>query len=83
LVNVERKQLPNDDYDFILIAFDDENGKSINSKYINGNDLKRFLKGDGPIHYEEMFLVDKDPSRVVYWAHSPERGWVERVEIKI
>jgi hypothetical protein len=30
-----------------------------------------------------MFLTDRKPAKVVYWAHSPERGWAERHEIKI
>jgi hypothetical protein len=80
LVTVYRHELPESDYDFVLIAYDDENGKGIYSKSIEGHDLQRFLNGDGPIHYEEMFLTDKEPSKVVYWAHSPVRGWVERVE---
>jgi len=28
-----------------------------------------------------MFLTDKNPSKVVYWGHSPERGWAEKEEI--
>lgn len=83
LVTVNRQDLPENDYDFILIAYDDENGNGIFSKSIDGHDLQRFLNGDGPIHYEEMFLTDKEPSRVVYWAHSPERGWVEKKEINL
>jgi hypothetical protein len=83
LVNIERHDLPENDYDFILVAYDDEDGVSIHNKYIDGHDLKRFLNGDGPIHYEEMFTIDKEPHRVVYWAHSIERGWVERKEITL
>lgn len=83
LVTVNRHDLPENDYDFVLIAYDDENGKGLYSKSIDGHDLQRFLNGDGPIHYEEMFLTDKEPSRVVYWAHSPERGWVEKKEINL
>jgi hypothetical protein len=30
-----------------------------------------------------MFMTEKDPVRVVYWGVSKERGWAERVEIKI
>jgi hypothetical protein len=30
-----------------------------------------------------MFTIDKEPHRVVYWAHSIERGWVERKEITL
>jgi hypothetical protein len=39
-----------------------------------------FLEQNTPIHYEKIFLTDKKPAKVVYWAHSPERGWAERHE---
>lgn len=83
LVNIERRDLPADDYSSILVAFDDENGIGINSKSIDGYQLKQFMEHGTPIHYEEMFLTDKNPSRVVYWAYSKERGWAERIEIPL
>lgn len=83
LVTINRHDLPADDYDSILIAYDDETGNGIYSKSIDGYELQKFLNNQGPIHYEEMFLTDKEPSRVVYWAYSNNRGWAERVEIKL
>lgn len=83
LVNIDRGQLPADDYSSILVAFDDENGLSLNSKSITGRDLELFLKEGRAIHYEEMFMTDKKPSRVVYWGYSTTRGWAERIENKI
>lgn len=83
LVNIDRSQLPGNDYENILVAFDDENGIGINSKSITGNQLKQFIENGTPIHYEEMFLTDKTPSRVVYWGYSKNRGWSERIEIKL
>ena len=83
LVTVTRDMLPADDYSSILIAFDDENGIGINSKSIEGHELKMFMEDRTQIHYEEMFLTDKNPSRVVFWGYSIKRGWAERVEIKI
>jgi hypothetical protein len=80
LVNIERDYLPGDDYDFILVAFDDENGIGLKSDNIIDNRLSLFLEKGERIHYEEMFLTDKKPSRVVFWGHSPERGWAERYE---
>ena len=80
LVNIERYELPADDYTSILVAFDDEDGVGMYSTSVEGNDLQRFLNGDGPIHYEQMFMTDKKPTRVVYWGHSDKRGWAERVE---
>lgn len=83
LVNVDRNQLPADDYTNILIAFDDENGIGINQTNINDNRLTEFLKNGRPIHYEEMFMTDKKPSRCVFWGYSSTRGWAERIEIKL
>jgi hypothetical protein len=83
LVTIERFQLPEKDYSSILVAFDDENGIGINSNFINDHRLKMFLEKGTPIHYEEMFLTDKKPSRVVFWGYSEQRGWAERVEIKL
>lgn len=81
LVNVERKDLPENDYNSILICFDDDTGTGIHSKSIEGTNLQRFMNGHGPIHYEEMFMTDKKPHRMVAWAHSEARGWSERYEV--
>jgi glycosyltransferase involved in cell wall biosynthesis len=81
LVNVTKNDLPADDYKFILIAFDDENGVGIHSKSIEGHELQRFIKGEQPIHYEEYFqYFDKEPKRMVAWGFSETRGWAERIE---
>ena len=83
LVNIDRNQLPSNDYKSILVAFDDENGVGIDSKFIDDYRLTEFIKNGTPIHYEEMFMTDKNPSRVVFWGLSETRGWAERVEIKL
>ena len=83
LVNINKNELPENDYASILIAFDDENGIGIHSKSIEGHQLENFMNGI-PIHYEEFFpYFDKDPKRMVAWAYSKERGWAERIEHKI
>ena len=83
LVDIHPHHLPKKDYNFILVAYDDEKGEGIEIEYIEGNQLKNFLENGTPIHYEKMFLTDKTPSRVVYWGHSESRGWVERFEDKL
>jgi uncharacterized protein (UPF0297 family) len=82
LVNIERNQLSGT-YDSILIAFDNEEGIGIHSKTINGHQLNQFMKNGTPIHYEEMFLTEKDPYRLVFWGYNNIKGWTDRVEIKI
>jgi hypothetical protein len=82
LVTVEKRLFSDSNYKFILVAFDDELGNSINSKHISGKEIQDFNKGSN-IHYEEFFLITKKPSRVVYWAFSDTKGWCERIEYKI
>jgi hypothetical protein len=84
LVTIHKHELPGDDYNSILIAFDDENGIGVHSKTIEGFELQAFMKGERPIHYEEYFqYFDKKPTRMVAWGYSENRGWAERIEHKI
>jgi len=81
LVTVTRDMLPADDYEAILIAFDDKNGIGQNHRYIKGRQLSNFIEKGIAIHYEEMFLTDQNPHRAVFWGLSKERGWAERYEL--
>jgi len=84
LVTVHRNELPESDYNSILIAFDDENGIGVYSKFIDGHQLQQFIENGTPIHYEEYFpYFDKKPVKMVAWAHSEKRGWAERIEHNI
>ena len=83
LVNLDRGEMPEDDYDSIFIAFDDSNGIGIHSTSIEGQRLDDFIKKGKPIHYEEMFDTDQKPSKIVFWGHSKKRGWAERIERSI
>jgi len=83
LVNITPEMLPSKDYKSILVAFDDENGNGVHQTYISDDRLTQFLDTDSPIHYEEMFVTNNPPTRVVYWGISKETGWAERVEFNI
>jgi hypothetical protein len=83
LVNVERKDFPRNNYKHMLISFDDENGIGINQKYMVGSELDDFIKNNKNIHYEEYFLTEITPKKVVYWGYTEEEGWVERIEHQI
>jgi glycosyltransferase involved in cell wall biosynthesis len=80
LITIYTYNFPRKNYKHILVAFDDENGEGLNHRYITGNELNNFMNNGINIHYEEYFLTDKKPARVVYWGFTEEEGWVERVE---
>jgi hypothetical protein len=83
LVTIYPHDFPRKNYKHILVAFDDENGKAINHKYITGQELENFMHKGQQIHYEEFFLTDEKPTKVVFWGFTEEEGWVERIEHRI
>ena len=82
LVNITHDMLTGNDYEHILVSFDDKEGKGIHQIYITDDRLDRFLQGN-TIHYEEMFYTTETPVKVVYWGFSKTQGWMERIELTI
>jgi len=80
LINITKEKMPATDYDRILIAYDDENGIGLHTKFIEGLELQKFMHQNVTIHYEDYLFLDKMPKKVVYWGYSDSRGWAERVE---
>ena len=81
LVKLYKNDFPHDDYEFILMAFDDEQGKAIHSRYLDKNYINSVLNnGSGYFDFEETFLITKKPTKLVLWAYSNQRGWCERKE---
>lgn len=84
LVKLHKNDFPNDDYEFIHMAFDDENGNPIHARNLDRNYVSSVInQRSGYFDFEEMFLVNKKPVRLVLWGYSNERGWCERKEEKI
>jgi hypothetical protein len=81
LVQIIKADFPHDDYEFIHLAFDDENGLPIHNRTLDKEYVKMALsQPNGYFDFEESVLVDKVPSKIVLWAYSNERGWCERKE---
>ena len=81
LVKLFKSEFPNNDYEFIHLAFDDANGLPLHSRTLDKNFLQHSLNTpNGYYDFEEMFLANEKPHRMVLWAYSNERGWCERKE---
>jgi hypothetical protein len=79
VVHIEEKDFPKSEYSQILIAFDDHNGKGINSRYASVEEFD----SHGHIHYAEMFLVDEWPMRLVYWGIKKDGSWGNNIVIDL
>ena len=81
LVTINRHDFPRDDYDGILLAFDDDKYGNLHSEWINDIRLERFINENQPIHFEKTYWGNKLPSKVIYWAHTKDGEWAERIEM--
>jgi hypothetical protein len=81
LVQFNKSHFKSNDYDFVICAFDDEDGKEIWREDYSEQRFKEILNSPGEWYNEEkFFLTDKVPSRLVIWAHSKSQDWAERIE---
>ena len=69
------------DYDGILLAFDDDKYGNLHSEWINDRRLKDLINENKTIHFEKTYWGNKVPSKVIYWAHTKDGEWAERIEM--
>jgi hypothetical protein len=81
LIEFNKSNFKENDYDFWVCAFDDGDGKEIWREDYHENQIRSILSSPGDWYREEkFFLTDKIPSRWVIWAHSKSKDWAERIE---
>jgi len=81
LVNFDKSNFKLNDYDFWVVAFDDENGIAVQREDLTEAQVKEIMsRKDNWTSFERFFLTDKKPHKWVIWAHSKSQGWAERIE---
>jgi len=84
LIQFNKSNFKENDYEFWVCAFDDEEGKQIWREDYNERQIKNIMSQPNDWYSEEkFFLIDKIPSRWVIWAYSKSKGWAERIEGQI
>lgn len=79
-INVWHTSVPEDDYDFWVVAFHDENNNTLFRKDIGSEEIK-VLKRDpqGYCKIWKEFQTDRIPKYWVVWPHSESKGWCDRI----
>ena len=84
-IDIQLNQVPLDDYDFWVVAFEKEDGTSINRRDSDAADVKRMLvegrnpNGDRYIKVWREFNTEEKPHHWVVWPFSKSKGWCERI----
>ena len=79
-IDIDYKSVPEDDYEFWVVAFHDENDNTIHRKDADLNEIKRVMNDpDGYGKVWRDFQTAVKPKYWVVWPYSTSKGWCERL----
>jgi len=79
-IDVGYDQVPEQDYDFWVVAFHDENDETIFRKDADRDEIARIKNDpDGYCKVWREFQTSHKPKYWVVWPHSTSKGWCERI----
>jgi hypothetical protein len=80
-IDVGFSSVPEQDYEFWVVAFHDENGETIYRKDADKEEIARMLADkDGYCKIWREFQTTVQPKKWVVWPFSNSKGWCERME---
>ena len=80
-IDVWPNQVPEEDYDFWVVAFENEQGETIFRQDADKDEIIR-MKNDPDGYYKvwRTFQYAGKPAKWVVWPHSFSKGWCDRFE---
>jgi glycosyltransferase involved in cell wall biosynthesis len=80
-IDVGFSSVPEQDYEFWVVAFHDENGETIHRKDADAEEIARVMADkDGYCKLWREFQTTVQPKKWVVWPFSKSKGWCERME---
>lgn len=79
-IDIDKKDLPLNDYEFWCLTFEDEDGKEIMRRDVTSEEIKKMQK-DGDSFYKiwRDFEVSPHPKSWQLWPKSLTKGWGEKI----
>jgi hypothetical protein len=79
-IDVTFDRVPENDYDFWVVAFHDEKDETLFRKDADKEEIRRLKSDpDGYCKIWREFTVETKPKYWVVWPHSESKGWSERI----
>ena len=79
-IDVDYSLLPEDDYEFLVVAFHNENDETLYRQDADKIEIKRlFNDPDGYCKIWREFQTPKKPHKWVVWPYSTTKGWCDRI----
>ncbi len=79
-IDLSYDQVPEKDYDFWCVAFEDGSGNTIHRQDADENEIKtKYNDPDGYVKIWRSFHTEVLPKKWVVWPHSISKGWCDRL----
>jgi hypothetical protein len=80
-IDVYPHQVPLNDYDFWVVAFENKNGETIFRQDADINEINRMKQDvDGYSKVWRTFNITEKPTKWIIWPYSISQGWCEKLE---
>jgi hypothetical protein len=80
-IDIGFHEVPEQDYDFWVVAFHDEAGTTMFRQDVNESEIKNYLADTGGYcKIWREFQAEKLPAYWVVWPHSKSKGWCDRIQ---
>ncbi|MDH3929679.1 MAG: UDP-N-acetylglucosamine-transferase [Deltaproteobacteria bacterium] len=77
-VDIHHTDMPDEELDFITVALDDEDGKTLYRKDITGDELTALLNVNEWCNIWIETNVSIKPKRAIVWPYSKDNGWLDK-----
>ena len=79
-IDIYKQQVPEQDYDFWVVAFHDKNDETLYRKDADKNEIASMMRDpDGYCKVWREFQTVEKPKYWVVWPYSESKGWCERI----
>lgn len=80
-IDVYPYQVPLNDYEFWVVAFENKNGETIYRQDADINEINRMKQDiDGYSKVWRTFNITEKPTKWIIWPYSGQQGWCEKLE---
>jgi hypothetical protein len=80
-IDVYSHQVPLDDYDFWVVAFENAQGETIHRQDASADEIQRMKNDpDGYMKIWREFNIATKPVKWVIWPHSVSKDWCDKIE---
>lgn len=80
-VDISYDDLPETDYDFWVLSFEDKDGKELFRKDVTQEEINWFQKKhESYVKIWREFHTEMKPHKWIFWPHSKSKGFINRIE---